>query len=147
MSDGPSIDFSALDRMIADFGEVPAATTPFLVSALGRTSHLIVDAWRGKLAGSAHWAGLPRRISYTISGTAGPSTIGQVLSGGGGSELRSEIGPRRGGQGSLGHINELGSPTSPPSGFGHAALQENEGDFARGIERALDDGLRAAGLA
>jgi hypothetical protein len=34
---------------------------------------------------------------------------------------------------------EYGTPTTPPTGFGHAALQKNEDDFEKGLAEAVKD--------
>lgn len=130
-------DFSALDRLAADLGEVPKKTAPFLRKALNVSSIKVKNSWRDKLKGSISFKHLPGAVNYDIL----------TFRGFGVSLYQSEIGFDKGRpQGALGNISEYGTATTPPSGFGHAALQENQEDFQYGIEKAVGDALKAAGL-
>lgn len=148
------IDNSDLSKLATDLGSVPAQSGKNLAQAFHVTSRNIRDAWREKATGLEHAPAFPWSITYDM-GAEGRQTFAQAVSSvnaGGISDamdtvLRSEIGPdkvRR--QGALGNLIEYGSVNNPPMGFGHAALQENEDDFERGIDRAVDDALRKAGF-
>jgi len=132
MPDGPDLDASELFSLTADLGNVPSNIGPKLRSAIGRTSQLTMESWREKASGSETLPHLPRSITYEI----------KTFQAFGVSVLESEIGPELGGQGSLGHFSEYGSPTSAPRGYGQAALQENEEDFVRGVSQAAEDAIR-----
>lgn len=134
MADGFSIDTSEIDRLAADLGEVPAKAGRFLRAAVEVTSRHIKDDEREDSKGLAHAPAYPYSVGYDI----------KILHGFGVSVIQSEIGPdkdRR--QGALGNLLEYGSINNPPKAFGKKALQRNEADFQRGIERALDDAERA----
>lgn len=137
MADGPSFDFSEIDRLAADFGKVNPAIAEGLKTALERTARNVKDVWRDKLAGSEHLPRLPYAVSYDIR------NIRAVT----GSDLTAEIGfDKSRTQGPLGTISEYGTPRTPGRGYGLAALQENLPDFQHGIDEAINDGLKAAGL-
>jgi hypothetical protein len=53
--------------------------------------------------------------------------------------ITAEIGPEIGGPGALVGMLEYGTPTTPPTGYGHGALQKNEADFIKGLEIAAGD--------
>lgn len=126
-------DFSELSKLAADLGSVPRETRPMVRKAVQVTAQKTRDSWRRKLSGSATLPGLPSALSYDIESSA--------------AGVEAEVGFDKGrGQGALGNVSEFGTPTVAPRGFGLASLKENEGDFVRGIELAIDDGLREAGL-
>lgn len=135
----PEIDNSELNKLAADLGKVPARSGRNLRKAIEVTARNVKDTWREKASGSTSFPDFPRAITYDVEGSGSRAT---------GSNLQAEIGPdaELGYPGSWGAILEYGSVNSPPRGYGHAALQENEADFERGIDRAIDDALRAAGL-
>jgi hypothetical protein len=130
-------NYEDLDRLAADLGEVPKKTGPLLRKALEVTSRNVKDSWRSKLNGSRTLPGLPAAVSYDVS----------TFRGFGASVFQAEIGfDKDKPQGALGNISEYGTPKIAPRGFGHAALQENTGDFEKGIELAVDQALKEAGL-
>jgi hypothetical protein len=140
MADGISVDFSEIETLASSLGRVPVATTPYLVAALEVAAGKIKDSWRQKLAGSEYFPALPYAVSYDI-GSA------HRMFGLGGSNLMAEIGfDKSRTQGPLGTISEFGTPRTPGRGYGLAALQENQADFEHGVDRAIEDGLREAGL-
>jgi hypothetical protein len=132
-----SIDASELYKLAADLGEVPDNAGPFIGKAIGITSLKIKRAWAEKV-GSGINAALPYAIDYTVTGGAGK----------GGSVIESEIGFNKGRfAGELGNISEYGTPGRHPArGFGAAALHENEDDFEKGIDLAIEGALRAVNL-
>lgn len=138
MADGMSFDFSEMDRLAASFDHIPSETARGLRSAIEGTAHKVRDGWRAKLAGSPHFPALPYAITYDIKVLAGARFD---------TNLQADIGPdKRRAQGALGNISEYGTPKTPGRGYGLAALEEQIPDFQRGIDRAIEDGLQAAGL-
>lgn len=132
-----NFDFSELDRLAADLGDVPAGTEENIEAAITISSRKVEGAWRGKLRGSETLPGLPNAVTFDVTRFTG---FGVSL-------FQSEIGFDKSiRQGPLGNISEFGSINNPPRGFGHAALQENEADFQHGLEIAIGDALKAAGL-
>jgi len=130
-------DFSELDRLAADLGTVPAKTGPKIRQALEVTSRHVKDAWRDKLKGSISFKHLPGAVSYDVT----------TFQGFGASVFKSEIGfDKDKPQGALGTFSEFGKPNQPPMGFGHASLQENQGDFEKGLDIAIAQALKEAGL-
>ena len=137
MADGISVEASGLSALAGDVGEAAANSGKFINSAVQHTSRLIRDTWREKASGNPHAPAFPRSITYDLD----------VYRGFGVSILRSEIGPdKERPQGALGNLLEYGSVNNPPRGYGLAALQENEADFEEGLEKAIDDALKASGL-
>jgi hypothetical protein len=136
MADGFSIDFSALDKLAADLGEVPKNAGQNVRKATEVSARKVKDAWKEKLVGARSLGQANRAISYDLKG-------GGSLSG---SRLEAEIGATLGGQGSLVGIVEYGSPTLSPRGYGLKALEDTAEDFQRGLEKALEDAERMAGL-
>jgi hypothetical protein len=138
MPDGYSIDSSELDKLAADLGKVPARSGRNLRKAIEVTARNIKDAWRDNATGMAHAPAFPHSITYDIEGSGNSGT---------GSRLEAEIGPDKDrAQGALGNLIEYGSIHNSPQGLGHGALQANEADFEKGIDRAIDDALKSAGL-
>lgn len=133
MPDGFSIDFSELNKLVADIAAVPKHVGKFTRAAVEVTARHVKDDWRAPLKGSASIPWGAASVTYDIKGDQ---------SGG----VSAEIGPELGGQGSIVGMLEYGTPTHGPTGYGHAALQNNVGDFQKGLEIALKDAERAAGL-
>jgi len=131
-------DFSEMLKLARDIGQVPANSGERLRQAVEVTSRGIKDTWSEKLQGSERLARLPRAIDYEL---------GSGVTRGGGGEITSEIGFDKGRtQGPLGSISEYGTPRTPGRGFGAASLAENEEDFERGVEQAIDESLKELGL-
>lgn len=127
-------DFSSLAR---DIDEVPKTTAPFMRKAVEVTARNIKDAWRDKLTGSERLPFLGSTVSYDVTG-------GQAIRA---AAIEAEIGIDKSRySGPLGNISEFGTPRTPGRGYGLAALVENADDLDKGIQRAIDDGLKAAGL-
>jgi len=132
----PDIDFSDIDKLAADLGEVPKGAGKFIAKAVEVNARKVKDAWRQKLTGAT---GLPRAagsIAYEMRG-------GYAIRG---STITADVKPRLGGQGSLVWVTEFGSLATAPRGYGRAALQENEQDMVDGLAKAVEDAQRAAGL-
>jgi hypothetical protein len=120
-----TFDFSELSKLAADLGEVPAKVTANAKKAVEVTSRHVKDDWREPLSQSESVPRGAQSVSYDISvGSEG---------------ITGEVGPVTGGPGSLVGMLEYGTPTTPPTGYGHAALQKNEADFIRGLEIAAGD--------
>lgn len=131
------VDFSELDRLAADLGEVAHSSAKPLEKAVAVTARKVRDTWREQAKGIPHAPAFPYSITYDM----------RSFGGFGASVISAEIGPDKGrAQGALGNLIEFGSRNNPPQGLGHGALLANEEDFATGIERARDDMLRASGL-
>jgi hypothetical protein len=126
-------DFSDVSKLAADLGRVPDNAGPFLRQAITGTSMGVKKAWQQPLKGSATLPGLVSALSFDIKSD--------------GKSIESEIGFDLGrGQGPLGGISEFGSPTIAGRGYGLKALEDNQADFVKGIEAALDDALKKGGL-
>lgn len=127
-------DFSELTALSASLGKVADTAGPNIVKAITGTSLGVKKAWQAPLEGSATLGGLPRAIDFDITSD--------------GKTIESEIGfsKSRGGQAALGNISEYGSPTIAGRGFGLKALEDNEPDFIRGLEIALEQAEKEAGL-
>ena len=154
MADGFVVDTSELDKLAADLGRAPAVAGRFIRQAVEVTARHVKDDWRDAAQGLAHAPAFPYSVGYDIGAGNGLS-VGQsasaVIAGGvtsaGSSTVTAELGPdkdRR--QGALGNLIEYGSMNNPPQGLGHGALERNQADFERGLERALSDAERAVGL-
>lgn len=138
MPDGITVDASQLNTLSANLGQVPAASGKYFRAAVEVTARNTRDTARENATGMAHAPAFPHSITYDIEGSGNRAT---------GSNLRADIGPDKDlPQGSLGNLIEFGSVNNPPQGIMHGALQANEADFERGIERATDDALKAVGL-
>lgn len=120
-----SFDFSELDKLAADIADVPRKFMPRVRKAVEVTARHVKDDWREPLSQSSWVPGGARTISYDIS----TSTSG----------VEAEVGPQIGGPGALVGMLEYGTPTTPPTGYGHAALQKNADDFEKGILLATED--------
>lgn len=137
MADSIGSDASELGRLAADLGKVADNAVPNIRKALDVTSGKIRKTWREKLGRSPTLPGLPGALSWDVTGEA--SLTGSVL--------QSEIGfDKQRYQGPLGNISEFGTPTVTGRGFGLASLHENEADFQRGLEIAIEQAEREAGL-
>lgn len=130
-------DFSELTQLAADLGEVGENVGPNIRKAITGTSLGVKKAWQEPLRGSKTLGGLVPALSFDI-------TTAQVF---GVSVIKSEIGfDKDKAQGPLGNISEFGSPTIAGRGYGIAALEANQEDFQRGLEKATEDAEKEAGL-
>lgn len=137
MPDGMEFDFTELNKLAADLGEVPKAIGPFVRKAVEVTARKVRDDWRDNAKGMPHAPAFPYSISYDLKG-------GNAARG---SQIDAEIGPDKGRpQGALGNLIEFGSVNNPPQGLGHGALQRNQEDFATGLSRAEDDARKKGDL-
>jgi hypothetical protein len=120
-----TFDFSELSKLAADLGEVPAKVTANAKKAVEVTARHVKDDWRDPLKQSERIPRGAQSMSYDV---------GVGLDG-----ITAEIGPETGGPGALVGMLEYGTPTTPPTGYGHGALQKNEADFIKGLEIAAGD--------
>jgi len=132
MSDGVSFDFSELSKLAADI-DLAVNVGPFAKKAVTVSARNVKDAWRDKLKGSETLPALPYAVSYDVTVDDGAITA----------EVGFDLSKA---QGALGGISEYGTPTTPPRGYGHGALEENQADFVHGLEEAGADAMREAGL-
>lgn len=148
------IDNSDFSKLAADLGNAPRTAGPFLAQAIEVTARNVKDTWRDNAKGMPHAPAFPYSITYDV-GVGYDQSVGQAVSSlltGGistarGTTLRAEIGPDKNrAQGALGNLIEYGSVNNSPMGLGHGALQANEADFEKGVEKAIDDALKAVGL-
>lgn len=135
-------DLSKLSRDLAD---VPAASGQFFRQAIEVTARSVRDTARENATGLEHAPAFPQSITYDVSSNV--SLLRNAFGGGGVNTVSAEIGPDKDRpQGALGNLIEYGSINNPPQGIMHGALQANEADFERGIEKATDDALRGLGF-
>lgn len=126
---------SDFDALIRDLGTVPRHSGRFVKPALERSAFKAKGKWQeiAKAASGAHAKGYPSKITYDVKGDF-PS-------------YEAEVGPTLGGQGSLGILEDApGGVQSAPQKARPAVLREVEADFEKGLDRAVDDALRRAGL-
>ena len=119
-----TFDFSELSKLAADLGEVPAKMRRNVRTAVEVTARHVKDDWRDPLKQSEYVPRGAYAVSYDV--TSGPEGV------------TAEIGPVTGGPGALVGMLEYGTPTTPPTGYGHAALQKNEEDFIKGLTIAAE---------
>lgn len=137
MPDSVNFDFSEILSLAADLSEVPEHAGKNIRKAVEVTARHVKDDWRKDVVGSTLAPGGERAISYDLKG-------GNSIRG---SEISAEIGPELRGAGSLVGLLEFGVPSrNGPRGYGAAALERNQEDFQRGIEIALEQAEREAGL-
>lgn len=140
MSDSINFDFSELTKLAADLGEVPRNAGPFIRSAVQFTAtNVKKDARASVQGGSSRWKAAPGAIDYDIHGTTGARLGG----------ISVEVGYNKDhGGGALGNLREFGAPgkqLAPHNDLANA-LHKNEGDFQKGLEIALSDAEKKAGL-
>jgi hypothetical protein len=128
-----TFDYSDISKLAADLGEAPAKVRGNVRKALEVTARHVRDDWRAPLEQSET---IPRgafTVSYDISSDNSRTA-----------DITAEIGPTVRGKGShwvgglIGAL-EYGTPTTPPTGYGHAALQKNQDDFEKGLRIAAGD--------
>jgi hypothetical protein len=136
MADGFQVDFSDVLRLAASIEEAPAAASRRIRQAVVVTARNVKDDWQEPLKGSATIPGGARSVSYDITGGHGIRA----------EEIRADIGPVLEGQGPIVGMLEYGTPSIGPRGYGAAALEKNQEDFQRGLQIALEQAEREAGL-
>jgi hypothetical protein len=130
-------DENGLNALERQLGDVPREVAPRLRQAVEFTARRIKDQIKNDYNGSRNLPAAAGSISYDLHGTTG-----QVL-GGISAEIGPDIGRRQGalvGMVDVGTRNIAGLQRIPK------ALADNEEDFDRGIAKAVEDGMRDAGL-
>lgn len=138
MTDGFSFDFSELDKLAADLGEVPKNAGPNIRSAIQFTATLVKKE-AAKSVGRGRWSAAAAAIDYDLHGTTGARLGG----------ISAEVGYNKGKSGGpLGNLREFGAPHRDlaPSNDLLNAARNNEADFQKGLEKAVSDAERKAGL-
>lgn len=128
-----TFDFSELDKLTADLGQVPAKARANIRKALEVTARHVKDDWQAPLKQSER---IPRG-AYTVSYDVTSENSRTA-------DITAEIGPTVRGKGShwvggLVGVLEYGTPTTPPTGYGHEALRKNQADFEKGLGIAAGD--------
>jgi hypothetical protein len=141
MADGITFNFDDLDRLAADLESVPKNIGPFLESAIKFTSVRIKRGAARKVGRRRHFKQAAAAIDFDVKHFKG---FGVEI-------VQSEIGYNKDKDvGQLGNLVEFGAPGSPnaltPGNELVTTLHEEEADFIRGIERAVDDAHKKAGL-
>ena len=134
MPDNFSIDFSEIQTLTADLGDVAEGVGAKTRQAVEKSAFKIKKAWAEKLTGENGLPHAPRAITYDI----------EVDAVNGKSLISAEIGAERGRlQAPIVTVVEFGAPgnNTAPRGYGAGALQETEADFIRGLEIATDPQL------
>jgi len=137
MADSIGFDFSEINKLAANLGDVARNAGPNVRSAVEVTALKVKRAWQDPLKGSNTLHALPAAVTYDI----------EVDNSAGGTAVAAEIGfDLSRAQGPLGGISEYGAPTIAGRGFGLAALEANQADFQNGLDIALRQAERSAGL-
>lgn len=138
----PGADFSQVDQLAADLGEVPRNIGPLINSAVQVTS-VKVKKRAARTAGRRKGLGVAAQaIDYEV----------KTFQGFGASVIQSEIGyDKDKTAGALGNLIEFGAPDSlngplTPTSDLSRALHEEEHDFVIGLDKATEDAERKAGL-
>lgn len=155
-------DFSELDMLAADLGKAANNVGPFTAKAVEVTARRVKDAARKRVAGRKMMKQAASAIDYELKGFRG---FGATV-------FDAEIGYNKAkGPGRIGNLVEFGAPAArevvlivkktgvqwmpkpggrvkplAPGRELQTALHENEGDFQKGLEIAVNDALREANL-
>jgi len=134
------VDFSEVDKLAEDLGQVPANAGPFLLIAMRGTALGIKKAAAASVATSSNQGirSAGKRIDFDVTG--GASYYGS------GSLIEAEVGYPLGGAGSLGGFREFGASGSAPHMDLAQALHGQQEDLVRGLSRAIADAEAQAGL-
>lgn len=121
-----------LRSLAADLSAAGPAVRPFARKAIQVTSRHMKDEWR-EAANRSGLQAYAADITYETRETA--------------SAIVSEIGPTIGDAGSFGLVEEGGDDVrSAPQHAARKALENNQPDFDRGVDLAVEAALRAVGL-
>lgn len=132
-----SFDFGEIDKLAADLGDVAGASDKPIRQALNVTSMKVKKGAQEKVRARKHFSQAASAITFDVTARAGG--------------IESEIGyDKTRNVGKLGNLVEHGAPGAAnalaPGNELQRSLHEQEEDFQRGIERAVDDMLKDAGL-
>lgn len=141
MADGITFDFDDLNRLAADLELASKDIGPFLDSAIKFTSVRVKRGAARKVSRRRHFRQAAAAIDFDV----------KHFKGFGAHVIESEIGyDKDKAAGQLGNLVEFGAPNSPnalaPGNELVTTLHEEEPDFIRGVEKAVDDAMRKAGL-
>lgn len=129
MADSFDVDFSELNKFIADLGDAPLKVIPNVRKAVEVTARHVKDDWRkgAKRSGLAKYAA---SVDYDMK----LDTDG---------EISAEIGPNLSkAQGMFGLVEDApGGVRSAPQHAGRKAAKNNEADFIAGLTKAIGDVL------
>jgi len=139
-------DFSELDALSHDLGDAPQTVGPFLRAAVMKTAGNIKKAAAESVSDSELWKAAAGSIGYDVVASSGEAV----------STLTVDVGyDKDKGAGALGNLREFGAPNATYGGKStplaprndlKTALAANEEDFERGVDRAVEDALKAVGL-
>ena len=138
MADGVEFDLSELTKLTADLGDVPKNAGPLINSAIQFTSKNVKTDAQKSVGKRRHFKQAAQAIDYDLK-----VVFGQLI--------QSEIGYNKDtNAGKLGNLVEFGAPGStnalaPTSDLANA-LKKNEGDFVKGLSKALFDAEKRSGL-
>lgn len=124
-----------LSRLEYDLGAIPLQSARFVNQALTGTAMEAKKTWqelaRSKGGRTKHYS---HAIDFDVEGSW--------------PEFRAEVGPNLGrSQGPLGILEDApGGVTAPPQKARPRVVKAVEKDFERGLDKAVDDALRRAGL-
>jgi hypothetical protein len=125
-------DFGELNKLSADLGRAAVEIVPKVRQAVEVTARHTKDDWRDLASerNRGRAKRYPKSISYDMQ-------LGEDGS------IGAEIGPKIGGQGSLGGLLEdaPGDVTNAPQHNDQKALRQNLADFERGILKATEGPL------
>lgn len=133
-------DFSELMQLSEDLESAPKTLPKYLRKALDVTSIKVKKDAQATVKGRKGLGHAAGAIDYELKGSSGSV-----------SEMSSEVGYNKGKPaGALGNLIEFGAPNSgnqlsPSHDLGNALLN-NEDDFVHGLEKAVDDALKASKL-
>lgn len=127
MADSFSVDFSEVNKFIADLGDVPLKLVPNVRKAVEVTARNVKDDWRK----GAKRSGL-KKYAASIDYDMKLDTDGSI---------GAEIGPNLGRvQGTFGFVEDApGGVRSTPQYAGRKAAKANEADFISGLTKAIGD--------
>jgi hypothetical protein len=142
------VDSSEFDKLAVDVSFFPQDAMGFFRQAAEVTARNVKDTARENATGMAHAPAFPYSITYDFVGDShGGGALGAFVGGRGGYDFAVEIGPDKDlPQGDLGNLIEYGSVNNPPQGIMHGALQAHEADFEKGVDRAVNEAMKAIGL-
>lgn len=131
-------DFSDLLRLAKELDSAPEETIPFLEKSIEVSARNLKDDWRSRAKRNTGYPrSYPNAITYDM----------HSYTGFGGANVYAEVGPvlhSTPGAGA-GFLEESpGDVKAPPMHAARDALEEVKGDFERGIEIALADGVKKA---
>lgn len=125
-----------LARLERDLGTIPQHSARFVNAALRGTAFKAKEAWRDEAKGPSggHAKAYPFSVDFDVEGSW--------------PQYRGEVGPNLGRkQGALGILEDApGGVAAAPQKARPRVVKAVEKDFERGLDKAVDDALRRAGL-